>query len=246
MTKQTGISELIDAFNATVALQQRTLPTDGLGNKQLWKWRTRLDGGWPNKDVTVVPRMLVVTTEDWSHGSNKAAQNHLNKLGVWADDILRVSVDPGSELRAQRRYVRAVMDLSQTRYVLLLGAKPASFWRTDLPIASVRNRLHLWDARWFVWCMESPQAVYRAQSVGVPITGEWRDSLLRFVEHEVAGDTVEHALRNTCVKCADACHWYDLDGVAWCKAHRKQGETGRVKSRKYWVEQITGQETMEL
>jgi hypothetical protein len=146
-----------------------------------------------------------------------------------------------SELTARewRPALLEALELVDARYVLCVGAMPFSHWRRDVKLGWSHGRLHLWQDRWFVYGIESPDAILHPSADKIP----WKRSINAFVRMVMDGVTPIATAANSCVKCSATPVWaYDRDGVAWCKQHAKAGLDGRQKTKDGWFDpKINGQ-----
>jgi uracil-DNA glycosylase len=139
------------------------------------------------------------------------------------------------ELRLDRPLLLEAIELVECRYVLMVGAQAFSEWRSDVRVGWSHGRLGLWKHRWFVYGVESPDAMMHPQAD----VRAWRQSLAAFASMVREQRTPITESAHGCVRCGDPVWGYDQDAVAWCKSHLDKGMKGTESTKKHWYDPKT-------
>lgn len=111
---------------------------------------------------------------------------------------------------------RRAMHAAECPIVLLIGAGAVSAWNPKVTIEQMRGIVGLWDSRWMVAAVESPDVVNRREGATVK---EWMQSVGAAV-HLLHADTVA-GIGATCIdkKCTEPIYAWDNQALPWCAKH---------------------------
>lgn len=166
---------------------------------------------------------------------------------LWANSVScfpniegKIRMPSLAEQSACRGNMFAQIEASYSPYVLLVGAKAFSTFRSDLAVTKDHGRVFVWLDRYIVMGIIHPAAALRGQSgfkkVIAADLAEWHDVVF-------GGDDPLQWLGETCVKCNETMVAWDRDGVPWCGRHYERWSKMWEKERDRWsnarVEQLT-------
>lgn len=135
---------------------------------------------------------------------------------------------PG-ELAAYRDWLLKGLYAANSKYILLIGARPMWSWRADMRLKDAAGKFFVWKSVFVIMPVSNPLAVmtdkieYRA----------WRRMVDRMAVASLTDQDTE-LMEAKCIKCESGVYWYDSDGVPWCKEHFEQGDKDQTKGVKEW------------
>lgn len=174
----------------------------------------------------------------------------LDELGVdMATDCIRfntVSCFPNAntkirpptddEMVACRGNMVKQRQAAHCKYIVLVGSTALSAFRDDLKISRVHGRVYIWDNTWVVMPIYHPAKALRERGIREDIV----EDLAKFILVAKGEMSWQTALSYECSLCQEWIHYFDPNGVGYCKKHWELDE-GRLqdewrRNREQWTD----------
>lgn len=140
-----------------------------------------------------------------------------------------------SEQSMCRSNLMAQIEAGYTRYVLLIGAKAANAFRSDIQVTKHHGQVFVWNELYCVMPIIHPAAALRGKRA---YKKDIERDLERWVDVVWGGDDPLSYLGDTCLCCVASAETWDRDGVPYCKHHYERWKDHWRKDRIRWNEKI--------
>ena len=143
-----------------------------------------------------------------------------------------------AEIGACRDNMLAQIEVANTPFVLMVGAKALGAFRSDLSITKHHGRLFVWLDKYAVMGIVHPAAVLRGQRQFKKVIAEDLRQWAGVIAEWESGGDVFKLVGDGCVRCGREGWNYDRDAVVLCEEH--VGRFGDLwkKEREKWATRV--------